>query len=70
VLHRREIPRNPPFQSFETEGSAKLSEADLALVNALQVQPRASWSLIGKALGVGPVTVARHWERLVERREA
>ena len=47
-----------------------LSEADLALVNALQVQPRASWSLIGKALGVGPVTVARHWERLVERREA
>ena len=47
-----------------------LSEADLALVNALQVQPRASWSLIGKALGVGPVTVARHWGQLVERREA
>lgn len=47
-----------------------LSETDLALVNALQVNPRAPWSLIGRALGVGPVTVARHWERLVERREA
>ncbi|MEV0907429.1 Lrp/AsnC family transcriptional regulator [Streptomyces hokutonensis] len=47
-----------------------LSESDLALVNALQLRPRAPWSLIGRALGVGPVTVARHWERLVERREA
>ncbi|KPI03184.1 transcriptional regulator, AsnC family [Actinobacteria bacterium OK074] len=47
-----------------------LSESDLALVNALQVRPRAPWSLIGRALGVGPVTVARQWERLVERREA
>ncbi|WP_406441977.1 Lrp/AsnC family transcriptional regulator [Streptomyces sp. NBC_01613] len=47
-----------------------LSESDLALVNALQVRPRAPWSLIGRALGVGPVTVARHWEGLVERREA
>ncbi|GAA3819739.1 AsnC family transcriptional regulator [Streptomyces coacervatus] len=47
-----------------------LSETDLALVNALQISPRAPWSLIGRALGVGPVTVARHWERLVERREA
>jgi len=47
-----------------------LSETDLALVNALQVNPRAPWSLVGRALGVGPVTVARHWDRLVERREA
>lgn len=47
-----------------------LTETDLALVNALQVSPRAPWSLIGRTLGVGPVTVARHWEQLVERRAA
>ncbi|MEU6356610.1 Lrp/AsnC family transcriptional regulator [Streptomyces sp. NPDC047072] len=47
-----------------------LSETDLALVNALQVSPRAPWSLIGRALGVGPVTVAKHWERLVDSRAA
>jgi DNA-binding Lrp family transcriptional regulator len=63
-------PRNPPFQALELEGSAVLSETDLALVNALQVSPRASWSLIGRALGLGPVTAARRWDALVARRDA
>lgn len=47
-----------------------LSETDLALVNALQVNPRAPWSLIGAALGIGATTAARRWDRLVDQRAA
>ena len=39
-------------------------ELDLAIVNCLQLQPRASWTLVGEALDVDPVTVARRWQRL------
>ncbi|MEU6199319.1 Lrp/AsnC family transcriptional regulator [Streptomyces sp. NPDC047061] len=41
-----------------------LSEDELALVNALQLSPRASWTELGRALGVDPVTVARRFQRL------
>ncbi|GAA4499359.1 AsnC family transcriptional regulator [Actinoallomurus oryzae] len=41
-----------------------LRELDLALINALQIAPRAPWRLIGEVLEVNPVTAARHWERL------
>lgn len=41
-----------------------VDELDLALINALQVAPRAPWSAVGAALGVDPVTAARRWERL------
>ncbi|MEU8517333.1 Lrp/AsnC family transcriptional regulator [Kitasatospora sp. NPDC048722] len=41
-----------------------VDELDLALVNALQLRPRASWSLLGQALGISPVTAARRWQRL------
>ncbi|WP_406422798.1 Lrp/AsnC family transcriptional regulator [Streptomyces sp. NBC_00873] len=44
--------------------SADLDETDLALVTALQSAPRASWALVGRALGISPVTAARRWERL------
>ena len=47
-----------------------LSEDELALINALQLRPRASWTDLGRALGVDPVTVARRWNRLAERGEA
>jgi DNA-binding Lrp family transcriptional regulator len=47
-----------------------LSELDLALVNALQVNPRAPWSLVGRTLGVSAVTAARRWARLVEDGDA
>lgn len=47
-----------------------LSEDELALINALQLRPRASWTELGSALGVDPVTVARRWNRLAERGEA
>lgn len=41
-----------------------VDELDLSLINALQVAPRASWSAVGAALNVDPVTAARRWERL------
>ncbi|MFG2656950.1 Lrp/AsnC family transcriptional regulator [Streptomyces sp. NPDC048425] len=41
-----------------------VSELDLALVNALQLRPRASWSELASPLGVTASTLARRWERL------
>ncbi|NEB80137.1 Lrp/AsnC family transcriptional regulator, partial [Streptomyces sp. SID14478] len=42
------------------------SELDLALVNALQLRPRAPWTDLAPALGVTASTLARRWERLTE----
>ena len=52
------------------EQATMLSEEDLTLIHALQLRPRASWTVLGSALGVDPVTVARRWSRLVGRGEA
>jgi DNA-binding Lrp family transcriptional regulator len=46
--------------------SVSLSEADLALVEALQISPRAPWSAVARATASTPVTAARRWNRLVE----
>jgi DNA-binding Lrp family transcriptional regulator len=46
------------------DSAARADELDLAIVNCLQLQPRASWTLVGEALDVDPVTVARRWQRL------
>lgn len=46
------------------ENDELLSEDELALIHALQLRPRASWTELGSALGVDPVTVARRWQRL------
>ncbi|MFI5982383.1 Lrp/AsnC family transcriptional regulator [Streptomyces sp. NPDC051555] len=43
-----------------------MDELDLALVNAIQLRPRAPWSLLGQTLGISPVTAARRWRRLSE----
>ncbi|TMR99176.1 AsnC family transcriptional regulator [Nonomuraea basaltis] len=48
----------------------RLGEDDLALIHALQLRPRASWTDLGRALGVDPVTAARRWSRLTECGEA
>ncbi|MFJ8925778.1 Lrp/AsnC family transcriptional regulator [Streptomyces sp. NPDC102364] len=40
------------------------SELDLALVNALQLRPRASWAELAPPLGVTASTLARRWDRL------
>lgn len=42
-----------------------LDQIDSALVNAMQTNGRASWSLIGRVLGLSPVTASRRWEKLV-----
>jgi DNA-binding Lrp family transcriptional regulator len=44
----------------------KLDQLDLKIIHALQVQPRASWSLIGSCVGVDPATATRRWQRLTE----
>ncbi|WP_377273539.1 Lrp/AsnC family transcriptional regulator [Peterkaempfera sp. SMS 1(5)a] len=41
-----------------------VDEADLELIHALQVDPRATWTTLGKVLRAAPVTVARRWQRL------
>lgn len=42
-----------------------VTETDLSLVNALQVDPRAPWSFVGETLGIGAATAARRWDQLV-----
>ncbi len=41
-----------------------LDDVDLRVVNALQINPRASWAQIGAVLEIDPVTAARRWNRL------
>ena len=43
-----------------------LDESDLALIEALQVAPRAPWSALSKAVGVTPATAVRRWQRLLD----
>jgi len=45
---------------------AVLPETDLALVDAVQVNPRASWATIGAVLGMSSVTAARRWGSLTD----
>lgn len=49
------------------ERLVSLSETDLALVDAVQVNPRASWSVIGATLGISGVTAGRRWRTLAAR---
>lgn len=41
-------------------------EVDVALLDALHVNPRVSFEKLGAALGLSPVTAARRWQRLSE----
>jgi DNA-binding Lrp family transcriptional regulator len=43
-----------------------VDELDLAIVDALQCWPRASWVRVAQALGVDAATVARRWQRLTK----
>lgn len=54
----------------ESAISNTLSESDLALINAMQLAPRADFVSIGQTLGMAPATVARRWQRLQESRVA
>jgi DNA-binding Lrp family transcriptional regulator len=42
-----------------------VDELDIALLDALHVNPRASFEELGRVLDVSPVTAARRWRRLV-----
>jgi DNA-binding Lrp family transcriptional regulator len=58
--------RNTPSQEAQDFAAADLDELDRGVVHALQIHPRAPWTLVGDVLGVNPVTVARRWQRLEE----
>jgi DNA-binding Lrp family transcriptional regulator len=45
-------------------GHPDIEELDYRILHALQIEPRASWSLVASALGTAPATVARHWAEL------
>ncbi|MFB7517362.1 Lrp/AsnC family transcriptional regulator [Streptomyces sp. NPDC056144] len=45
-------------------GESVLGEADLSLIHALQIAPRASWTQLSAVLGPSPDTLARRWEHL------
>ena len=44
--------------------SIVMDDIDRKIVHALQVAPRAAWSLIGSVIGTDPATAARRWQRL------
>ncbi|MFJ1747098.1 Lrp/AsnC family transcriptional regulator [Streptomyces sp. NPDC088116] len=53
-------------QRLAQASPAALDELDRGVVHALQIHPRAPWTLVGEVLGVNPVTAARRWQRLEE----
>ncbi|WP_262698771.1 MULTISPECIES: Lrp/AsnC family transcriptional regulator [Streptomyces] len=60
----RETRRNAPPRTAQECASPELDELDRGIVHALQIHPRAPWTLVGEVLGVDPVTAARRWQRL------
>ncbi len=57
---------SPASAAAEAGEPVELDELDRAVVHALQIHPRAPWTLVGEVLGVNPVTAARRWHRLTE----
>ncbi|MCD4851756.1 Lrp/AsnC family transcriptional regulator [Arthrobacter sp. AK01] len=47
-----------------------ITELDLEILNALQINPRAEWSRVADALGLSGPTVARRWQALAGDRLA
>jgi DNA-binding Lrp family transcriptional regulator len=60
--------------AFRTAASAATAtlfrETDLELIDAMQVNPRASWTDMASVFGVDPVTIARRWQRMEQSGEA
>lgn len=44
--------------------SVTMDDTDRKIVHALQIAPRAPWSLVGAAVGINQATAARRWQRL------
>lgn len=55
-----------PPMGVQESAATGLDELDRGVVHALQIHPRAPWTLVGEVLGVNPVTAARRWQRLEE----
>lgn len=53
-----------PESSTSEPPLAGLDALDQALVHALQIAPRAGWSVIAPVLGVDAATLRRRWQRL------
>ncbi|RXS87876.1 Lrp/AsnC family transcriptional regulator [Streptomyces sp. TM32] len=49
------------------QDSFSLDEDDLSLINVMQIAPRATWTEVGKVLGLHSATVARRWERMTKQ---
>ncbi len=62
-MPRQKLKEKAIFSSLVPE-SVTLGELDLALVNALQLRPRATWVELAGPLGTTASTLARRWERL------
>lgn len=45
-------------------GESVLGEADLSLIHALQLAPRATWTDLAAVIGTSPDTLARRWDQL------
>ncbi|MEU9095850.1 AsnC family transcriptional regulator [Streptomyces sp. NPDC048428] len=56
--------------TVDTPARGTLDELDLALVNALQMAPRAPWAQLARPLGVDAATLSRRWARLRASGEA
>ncbi|NRQ38810.1 Lrp/AsnC family transcriptional regulator [Nonomuraea sp. NN258] len=55
---------------MQDSGVALLAEPELELIDALQINPRATWVEVAAAIGGDPVTAARRWQRLHAAGEA
>jgi DNA-binding Lrp family transcriptional regulator len=60
------------FPALDEPGNAhqRLSEADLALIHALQLWPRANWSALAPVLSSSPQALAARWTHLRDNRLA
>lgn len=54
------------FSKSDSFSPTQLSQLDQEVIHALQIWPRAPWTLVGEVLGVDPMTVSRHWQALEE----
>src|SRR5262245_46867784 len=52
------------MESPIVQNHINVDELDRSLVGALQLDPRASWTQLGKQLEVDPATASRRWQRL------
>ncbi|WP_433348917.1 Lrp/AsnC family transcriptional regulator [Microtetraspora malaysiensis] len=67
---QQSVTEGTTVQDSDIKPPRLLSEADLELIDALQINPRASWVDVGAAIGADPVTAARRWQRLNASGEA